>query len=200
MKPKFLILLTGVPGSGKTTASSFLMDKVSNLLVLRYGELLYKLKKPKYPNMTYEKFKNLSAAIITKSDIDKVDSYISSIIKKKRSRYNIIVESHSTTKEDYGFRISPYQSYQTILNLNITAVIYTYSEVNVLMKRLSESAEGRKKVNLSQLMQHIKFQDTLSLIYSSIAGCPLYAIENSRSTNEFKKNIFLIINSLESDK
>ena len=193
---KRIILLTGVPSSGKTTATEYIKANFTKAKVIRYGEFLFKIKKKEYPNLTYKQMRSLSASIIRKEDIAKIDSLILSIVNNNKEKHDIIIESHGVTKEKYGFRVTPYRSFKKLNNLGVDTVVYISSDTRSILKRMRSSSNGRKRVSQIQIQQNLRLQENLALAYSVLTGSTFFVIENNGSEVSFKKKIDLVFNQI----
>ena len=191
-----IILITGIPASGKTTATKYISKRYSSFKVLKYGEVLFEHKKKEYPKLTYEGLREKSASIISSNDIKIADELIISKAKSLSSIQNVIIESHGVTRENFGFRITPYKKVSTIQSLNLDAIIYISSTPSEILNRMNLKADGRKNSTLEQINQNLRLQENLALNYAVLTGSPFYSIENNESIKGFQDKVHTIINQI----
>jgi adenylate kinase len=195
MKKK-VILLTGIPSSGKTTATDYVRTNFENIKVVRYGELLFRMKEKTHPGIKYEQMRSQSGSILSKEDLAGADDLILKTVIDHKGKFDIIIESHGVTKEDYGFRITPYKNVKKLVNLGVTNVVYISSDSDIIVKRMLGSAKGRKKMNQGQIQQNFRLQETLALVYAVLTGSTFTVIENNSTLTDFKKKLRFTFNQI----
>ena len=180
-----MIYLTGVPGSGKTTATSYLESIFDHLKVIRYGEVIQEKLEARNEGLEYSELRNLSSSVVSETDLVEVDQVVYNRVQELRLDNDVIIESHGVTREDYGFRVTPFKSSVDFLQLSIHCVVYISSNSDMILERVAKDGGGRKVVNFDQLELNKRTQESLALIYASSSGCPLYIIENNDSYTSF---------------
>src|ERR1700720_3310496 len=99
-----VILLTGAPGTGKSTLRRLLKTRVAGLQDFDYGQLLLNRKRLEGAHLDYEEMRQQSAAVIAPQDVVSTDEWIVAEIGRLRSGGHILIDSHALTRESYGFR------------------------------------------------------------------------------------------------
>lgn len=75
MVPK-VILLTGAPGTGKTTLRRAMTERIRGLRAYDYGELLLSRKQREGVDLSYEELRGQSAAVISLADVGTTDDWV----------------------------------------------------------------------------------------------------------------------------
>lgn len=189
-------MINGIPASGKTTAVNYLEKNFSQIYVLRFGSLIFQYKKKKFPQLKYEDLRKKSSSLIGFDDIKTIDNIVIEVTKKHRSSSHVLIESHGVTREDFGFRVTPYTHINQIHKLKLHAIVFISCKPTIVYDRINKNAKGRKPISQNEVVQNIRLQECLSMIYSTQAGCPLYVIDNSGSKSSFQKQIDLLFNKL----
>jgi adenylate kinase len=191
-----LIYLTGVPGSGKTTASTILESNFSDIHVIRYGDVIRDKLNEQGASLQHANLRELSSEVITINTLDSVDNTIYSLIQQFINSKNVILESHGVTREDYGFRVTPFKSQHDLLRLNIHAVVYISSPSGIILQRVEQERMGRKEVAEEQLNVNLRVQESMALNCATICGCPLYIVENYSSIEQFKSQLIPLLSTI----
>lgn len=173
--------LTGAPASGKTTFAKKLQERVSQLKIVDYGGLLLESKK-RTSTITYEDMRSESSKVISAADVYNTDQYLIDNLPKWLERNHVIIDSHAVTHEEYGQRVTAFSEKQ-LGQLNISAIIVLKCPPDELISRVARDPGGRLFTSPEQAADIQDIQISLSLVYAVILGCPLYVINNTRSTD-----------------
>lgn len=99
-----VIYVTGQPAVGKTTLVDKLIKAYPKLIVIKYSDLLEEyLTRKMARKVSHISLREHSAKIITYDDIAIIDKKLIADVEKLRSKCHILIDSHPTTKEEYGF-------------------------------------------------------------------------------------------------
>lgn len=173
-----VILLTGAPGTGKSTLRRTLGQRISRLRHFDYGELLLRSKEREGTQLTYEKLREQSAAVITPSDVSNTDDRVIREVTHVRSEAHVIIDSHALTRETYGFRAIPF-SLQQLGRLGLDAIIALRCEPGELLRRVESDRGGRRKLTPDLASEIQTLQESLCLVYAVTCGCPSYMIDTT---------------------
>ena len=177
MKP--VIYLTGPPAVGKSTLCERLAEAVPGLEVLHYSILLRDYLTQKGSGATEDGIRQASAAIITPQIVSEVDDLLIERVRVLRARHPVIVDSHSVTKEKYGYRITPFPL-KKLRELAPTHVCLLYTDSETVMKRISKNPQGRPEVSSFEADFHLYLQSQVAVNYGMDLGLPVYALDNGR--------------------
>lgn len=178
-----VILLTGVPASGKSTISSEIKKLFQPIKTIDYGAVLLDYLRKSREDLTYENMRYESSGVIKKEDVRKVDEHLISKIQSIRKSTNVIIDSHAVTKEHYGYRVTPFDLIQ-LNQLSLDAVIVLNTEIAKICIRIEKKPGGRQVVSKQQIKRHMRLIDSQAITYGIIGKCPIYFIEdqNKRGT------------------
>jgi adenylate kinase len=171
-----VVMLTGAPGSGKTTLTDRLKTKARRLHVLRYGEIILDRLRLVHPNLSYENLRSESSSIVPSDLLKDVDSFVAEKAKELRETGHVIIESHAVTKEPYGFRVTPYHE-STLRQLAFDAFVFLNCSAGNLMRRNQPKLSGRLEATMEEHSTHNDVQRNVALLYSLITGRPLYILD-----------------------
>ena len=106
-----VVLLSGAPGTGKSTLRKSLGFSIAGLQHFDYGELLRSHKAKHGSVITYERLREQSASVISAQDVAHTDAKNIAEISDMRKSRDVIIDSHALTREEYGFRAIPFSSH-----------------------------------------------------------------------------------------
>lgn len=175
-----MIYLTGVPASGKTSLATRLEERIKPLIRLDYGQTILEHKQRLLKNMKYDDLRKKSSSIIYIEDVRKLDTSLIEKVNKLRTTTNILIDSHATTKEEYGFRMIPF-TMDILTKLKLDAVIALHSSFENIEKRIATKPQGRPLITIDEFNQHLFLQDSLAVLYGVVCNCPIYVVDNSSS-------------------
>ena len=111
MVDKFhLVYLTGAPATGKSSTSEKIAASVDPVKLFCYSKELrdYLNRKDAKTGFKETDLRTQSAGIITAEDVNAVDKKLINFVRKFRHSSHIIIDSHAVTKENFGFRVTPF--------------------------------------------------------------------------------------------
>jgi len=176
-----VILLTGAPGTGKSTLRNALAARIADLEHFDYGQLLLRRKQREGSEVSYEQLREQSSAIISASDVTATDDWVISEISRLRKTSHVLIDSHALTRETYGFRAIAYSKAQ-LEGLQLDAVISLRADPDILIGRLKLDPRGRREMTTEVAREIQILQDSLSLTYAVACGCPAFVIDTTHLT------------------
>ncbi len=175
-----VVLITGAAGTGKSTLVRLLLEQARPFKRVDYGQLLLEYKaRQAGVEMSYDALRRDSGAVITPNDVLTVDEWLIGQLPKWRAESNIIIDSHSVTKESFGFRITPY-SHDQIRRIGFDAILVLVGEPSALVQRISGDPQGRPLIDPFQAGFQLQLQTAVAAIYAIICGRPCFAIDTTK--------------------
>jgi adenylate kinase len=178
-----VVLLSGAPGTGKSTLRKSLGTAIAGLQHFDYGELLRRQKAKQGSAITYEQLREQSASVISADDVTTMDAKIIDDITNLRKSSDIIVDSHALTREEYGLRAIPFNA-RHLSMLELDAVLVLRCDPEVLLKRVAADRGGRRDMSVELAREIQLLQESLCLNYAMLSGCTFYAIDATMRTAE----------------
>jgi adenylate kinase len=180
MKGRFRVLyLTGAPASGKSSVTKALSALVAPLEVFEYGEQLTRfLQDRRGGSLTQQRLRQESAGLAGPADIRAVDQQLLEFVAENRLRSNVVIDTHAVTKEQYGFRVTPYSlDHFALLSPDTICVLYTPPRVSV--ERIGRDSGGRPRVSEWEAGFHGGLQASVAVTYGMSLGLPVYLVDSS---------------------
>jgi adenylate kinase len=171
-----VVLLTGVPGVGKTTLVQFAHERVEPLHVITFGEMIFEVRKREEPELTYQHIRAAPTKHAAADIIARATDLLIERTRELRRVSNVVIDSHAVARDDYGFRITP-DSHAVLQHLALDAVIVLHAEPETVLSRIHAAADGRRAVTSRQLAVHEALQDAVAVAYAVASGCPAYVLE-----------------------
>lgn len=189
-----VILLTGAPGTGKSTLAGVIQRIIKPLQTVDYGQLLLeRLKKRTGSRISYSQLRRQSSDVISHLDIQKLDAHLISEFGRLRKRTNLVIDSHAVTKEHFGYRITPFSGDQ-LGKLRLDAVVSLYCDPQVLVNRVQANPQGRRTITIEEARHHQFLQEAVASVYGIICGCPVFIVDNTaRSAHGTARELMSIL-------
>lgn len=178
-----VILLTGAPGTGKSTLRRALGSCITDLQHIDYGELLLRRKEQEGIVLRYEELREQSASVISSKDVSETDEWVATEIARLSMKCDVIIDSHALTREDYGFRAIPYSARQ-LDAIKFDAIIALRCDPEILITRVAADSGGRRGLTIELAREIQILQEALGLDYAVASGCTAFVIDTSERTAE----------------
>lgn len=175
-----VILLTGSPGTGKSTLARRLQDAIEPIRTIDYGGLLLEYKRNTMPHLTYEEMRKRSAELITPEDVAKMDSLLIDRLPELREHSNVIIDSHAVTKESYGFRSTHFRE-SDLIRVGIDAIILLYCDPEEIRRRIRGNPGGRPSASVEEVTRHAALIENLAIVYGVLTGSPVFFLDGHGS-------------------
>lgn len=174
-----VVYLTGPPASGKSSVREALNALVSPLQVFDYGEQLRaQVSRRLQGDVSYEHLRSQSAQLATPADISALDEHLIGWTETQRRTSHIVIDTHAVTREEYGFRATPF-SLEQVKRLQPTLIFCLFVDPAITMERITSDPEGRRAVSEFEAGLHAGLQGSLAIIYSVAVGIPAYFVGSS---------------------
>ena len=187
--PYQVLYLTGPPATGKSTLVSYLEAKVQSLLSFTYSKKLADYISAKQSSdFSQDDMRRESAQIIRSEDVHAVDAQLIQFVEENRNRAHIVIDSHAVTKEQFGFRVTPF-GLDNLRAIRPTMIFMLYTEATVVQNRIAAQSQGRPQVSLFEADFHTYLQASVATSYSLQLGIPLYLLNSEVPTEKLGEQI-----------
>jgi adenylate kinase len=100
----------------------------------------------------------------------------------------MVIDSHTVTKEDYGFRVTAFTPEQ-LRQLDPDVIICLYVTPETTRERILADAAGQPLPSDFELGLHANLQASLATQYAFVLGKPCYLLDSSIGFEVLVKNI-----------
>ena len=153
-----VVYVTGAPAAGKSSTLRLLTEQVPDIFIWEYGARLTELLRGRSSEIkTQAEIRANSAKVVTPDDIAELDERLLAFVEQNRGRGSIIIDSHSVTKERYGYRITAFSlaQIQRLVPDEIWVLIASPAETR---RRIESDAGGRPQISEEQAQFHTTLQ------------------------------------------
>jgi adenylate kinase len=120
---------------------------------------------------------------VTPEDVQEVDHALVDFVSKHRATHTIVIDSHSVTKEIFGFRITPF-SFEQIEHLAPDEIWLLYASPEVTIRRISADAAGRPTISEEESRLHTSLQASVAATYGIALGQAVYLFDTGGDRKE----------------
>lgn len=174
-----VIYLTGAPASGKSSTTRMLTGRVPGLQVWEYGARLTEHVRRRVDGVaSQDDLRTRSAGIVTPADVDEVDDALIAFVDGLRGRQHVLIDSHPVTKEEYGYRITPF-SLARLAQLAPDEIWVLYADPEETRRRIAADAGGRPMVTIEEARTHTALQSSVAATYGMSLGRPVYLFDTA---------------------
>jgi adenylate kinase len=179
-----VVYLTGAPAAGKSSTTTALVERVPGLLVWEYGARLTEyIQARSTAELTQAELRARSSNIVTPEDIAAVDLALVSFVTTHRVTHPVIIDSHAVTKEEYGYRITPF-SLEQFARLSPDEIWILYASPEVTISRIKADAAGRPMVDEEEARMHTALQASVGATYGMSLGIPVYFFDTAKPRDQ----------------
>ena len=125
-----------------------------------------------------DELRTRSAGVVTPSDVDEVDDALIAFVQVNRGRSDVLIDSHPVTKEEYGYRITPF-SFARFADLAPDEIWVLYASPEETQRRIAEDSGGRPMVTVEEAGTHTALQSAVAATYGMAIGRPVYLFDTS---------------------
>jgi len=184
-----VVYLTGSPASGKSSVREALSGLVSPLQVFDYGEQLRaQVSRRRQGDVSYEHLRSQSAQLATPADISALDEHLIGWTETQRHTSHIVIDTHAVTREEYGFRATPF-SLEQVKRLQPTLIFCLFVDPAITRERIASDPGGRRIVSEFEAGLHAGLQGSVVIGYSIALGIPAYFVHSSIPTEALAQTI-----------
>lgn len=189
------IYLTGIPAVGKSFLTQELLKRKDNVKVISYSQLIidffaYKHKR----NLEHNNMRTQSSNIISPRDIEEIDKLLIRLTNQYKKEKHVIIDSHAITKENYGFRSTPFKT-NILKALKLDMIVVLYSNVNNIKNRIKSNPEGRSNMTDEEITIMFNLQNSLAQIYGNILNKPVYFLNSDNDIDTIREFIIKKLDS-----
>lgn len=171
-----LVIVTGVPGSGKTTVSEKALAQLKKEGVeyelVTYGTVMYEIAREE--NLVENRDEMRKLPVDEQKNIQKRAAHT---IRDKSQIDNILLDTHCSIRTSAGFLPGLPQEILKILNPDALILVEVTVE-DIIQRRENDTSRIRDAEGVEDLMLHQQFNRIIGGAYSVIAGAPIKVIEN----------------------
>ncbi|WP_425600983.1 ATP-binding protein [Dyella sedimenti] len=185
-----VVYITGAPATGKSTLCSALTESASNIDCFCYSERLRDYVNQQRGSLLDEiDIRRESARSISAEDVQSVDELLltESRVTRESARH-LLIDSHPVTKEDYGFRVTPFSD-EDIRAMEVDVFVCLYADPHVLGARISANPQGRPLPSPFELALHVQLQASVVAQYAVITGRPCYLLNSEIPRDELMQQV-----------
>lgn len=177
-----LVVVTGIPGTGKTTVASKAMEKLAEEKVdykmITYGTVMSEIAKEKRLVESRDEMRKLSAKI--QKDIQKKAA---ERIHKMSKNANIVLDTHCSIKTPRGYLPGLPESILKKLEPDVIVIVESSAE-EIDMRRQGDKSRERDDEGIDDIRLHQDMNRNFGAAYSVISGACVKIIRNPQGKVE----------------
>ncbi len=189
-----IIYLTGAPATGKTTLTRGIVGRTAEVKVFGYSKELARVTSARVgrDSLGQHDMRESSAKLITREDVTLADQELIEFATEfKKHDGFLVIDSHSVTIENFGFRVTPF-SKDMLNRLAPDIIVCLYADALTLESRIKVKSDGRPLPPRSELDRHVDLQCQVASIYAIETGAQLYFLDASVPSPELVSNFMRV--------
>ncbi|MUV14579.1 ATP-binding protein [Lysobacter gilvus] len=188
-----IVYITGAPATGKSTLCDALASD-PRVVVFSYSlRLRDHISRQSGDGLTEVDVRSRSAQIITPTHVAEIDDILLAEARTCRDNDKVLlIDSHPVTKEDFGFRVTPFKTEQ-LARLEVDRFLCLYASPEELERRITRSPEGRPRPSLFELSMHVELQASVVATYAILSGRPCHLIDSGIPRDELVLRVRALI-------
>lgn len=181
--------ITGAPAVGKSTLCSRLTQLPGVEHFAYSAKLRDHLNARLSLSLSESDIRASSARLVTPEDVASVDHALKRDVARIRERGgHLLIDSHPVTKEDYGFRVTPFST-ADLADLEIDRFLCLYASPDVLERRIRADPKGRPLPSAFELATHVQLQAAVVAQYAVLTGKHCYLIDADVDRDVLAQNV-----------
>lgn len=189
-----VILLTGIPGIGKSTISRLMVNKLKNITSIGFGDLIYEVLHNEGKKPSRNRIKTTPDKFVTINTIKTAAEILLKKIAEIRLCKNVLIESHAVVRDSYGFWIIP--EINDFKKAQLDAIIVIHATFEIFEKRMKESTDGRYLISGETFSKYQSLQDSVAINFSLLSDCPLYIVETDNDLESTENSLLHIFKNI----
>jgi adenylate kinase len=167
------VLVTGVPGVGKTTSCRFLArTRPDRYFHVPFGDLI--LRALNRHDLNEVDLRRSAADLVTPKILSvATDMLVAQAAAESRV---VLVDSHAVSQTRHGYVVTPDgDSYFTRVRYN--AIVQLFASAPTVLSRSGAASSGRQARTEHDIEMHFSLQSAVSVGYAAASECPLLLID-----------------------
>jgi len=189
-----LILLTGIPGIGKSTITQYLEKKIKPIVRFSFGDLIYEVLQQKGVKCNRLQIRKTPDKFVTINIIKYASKILLERAMEARKINNVVIESHAVVRDFYGFWVIP--EITDFKSARLDAIIVIHTSFNTFRKRMNRAIDGRYEISNQTFQKYQSLLDSVAINFSLKAGCPLYVVETGDDVDKTCLSLLHIFNNI----
>lgn len=188
-----VVYLTGAPATGKSTLMRYLEENVPGLVGFSYSWHLARhvSQRTSGSDLGEDDMRRQSALLIRREDVDAVDAQLIETVRLKRQQHPIVIDSHPVTKEEFGFRVTPFTRAQ-LATLHPDVILCLYASADEIRRRIETNSMGRPLPRKDEIELHTQTQVSLAVQYGLRLDAPVYLLDAERPIAQLGQNAITV--------
>jgi adenylate kinase len=137
-----VVYLTGAPASGKSTVSEALAASFPEICLFTYSkELARCISQKQGCEYGQNAMRRESARIISPEAVAEVDQELFEFVAANRNEKHILIDSHAVTREDWGFRVTPFSA-PMLARIAPNLIVSLFTPPEITIDRILANSQG----------------------------------------------------------